>query len=137
MKRENVIIPRRFWYWRIGLIVLILHLLVYVLVWAVAISQALAIDEYIQSGTVISVFQNQILFALFWLPVFLIHIGTHLYFAGRSDGGGVERQAYREGFRDGTRYSTDDTYDARHLTIDDDDEIVEMRLEEKQKRGEL
>lgn len=143
MKRDDIRLPRHFWRWRVMLLLLILHVIVFGVVWIGAFSRANSLEYLVQNADVIrnyaAIYAQQIFLALFWIPVLLVHIGAHLYLAGRSDVGSGEREAYREGFRDGARYSTaDDAYEARprrHLEIDDEDgELVEFPLEGKQKR---
>jgi hypothetical protein len=141
MKREEIRLPRHFWRWRIMLLLLVLHILIYGVVWISAFSRASNMEYLVQNAALIpnyaSIYENQILLALFWTPVLFFHVGAHLYLAGRSDAGAGERQAYREGFHDGARYSADDVYDARprrRLEIDEDGELVDFPLEGKQKR---
>lgn len=69
------------------------------------------------------------------MPLILIHVGVHLYLAGRSNEGRSERQAYRDGFRDGVRQSREDAYEPRRLTLDDDGELVDWQSERKQKHS--
>ena len=144
-RRDAIRLPRHFWRWRLMLLLLIMHILIYAVVWISAYSRASNMEYLVQNAALIpnyaSIYENQILLALFWIPVLLFHVGAHLYLAGRSDVGSGERAAYREGFRDGVRYSADDGYydgyDARprrRLEIDEDGELVEFPLEGKQKR---
>lgn len=136
MKREKVVIPRRFWYWRISLLLLVLHVAIFAFIWVAAMTHTSALASLGElTPALISVHQSQIAFALLWIPFLLIHVGAHLYFAGRSDGGATERQVYREGFRDGARHSSEDGYDTRRLMLDEDGELVELPLENKQKRS--
>lgn len=141
MKRDEIRLPRHFWRWRIMLLLLVMHILIFGIVWISAFSRASNLEYLVENAARIpnyaSVHENQILLALFWMPVLLFHVGAHLFLAGRSDAGKGEREAYREGFRDGARYSADDGYDARprrHLEIDDDGELVEWQSESKRKR---
>lgn len=142
MKRDEIRPPRHFWRWRIMLLLLVLHVMAFGVAWISAYSRASNLEYLVQMADVITnyaaIHENQILLALFWTPALLVHIGAHLYLAGRSDVGSGEREAYREGFRDGARYSAaDDAYEARprrHLEIDQDGELVEWQLEGKRKR---
>jgi hypothetical protein len=73
---------------------------------------------------------------IMWTPLLLLHTASHFRSIGRAQAASNEREVYREGFRDGARYSADDVYDARprrHLELDEDGELVEW--ETKQKRG--
>ena len=141
MKREEKQ-RRTFWRWRVALIVLIMHLLLYAAIFASAIWRAFSLEILIDaSPQFVSGFESQVGLALFWLPLLLIHLGVHLYLAGRSDAGKGAREAYREGFRDGAHYS-EEAYTPRRLTLDealdevleDDGELVEW--ERKRKRVE-
>jgi hypothetical protein len=125
---------------RWSLIVLLIHLVLFLVAWGLAIYRAVNIPWLIEwegfAGANVLDYHLPILVALFWALLFFTHACAHFYFAGRSDSSVSTRQAYRDGFRDGARYASDDALDSRRLTMDDDGEFVEMQLEEKQKRGE-
>jgi hypothetical protein len=117
--------------WRISLFVLIMHILIYTYLWISAVSRGIHMDALVgASEWMVFAAQRQIALALFWTPFLLVHLGVHLYFAGRSNEGTNERQAYRDGFRDGAHYA-EETYNPRRLTLD---EALEETLEED---GEL
>ena len=124
--------------WRISLFVLALHLLIFLAVCAFAIYRAINIPWLLQytSYTTVEEYQIPILAALFWVPFLLIHACLHFYFAGQSEMDMVEREAYREGLRDGTHPAARETYDVSDLTVDDDGELVDWMPESKRKHSQ-
>ena len=124
--------------WRLSLFFLVLHLLIFLAVWAFAIYRAINIPWLVTwtEYATISEYQIPILAALAWIPILLIHACLHFYFAGQSEMDMIEREAYREGLRDGSHPAVRETYDESDLTVNDDGELVDWMPESKQKRSQ-
>ena len=109
--------------------VLIAHGVIFTIFWALAFYSLVTFPAFDSDRTSVVVI-------LLWLPFMMAHIAAYFFYAGRKDSSGLERRAYRDGFADGMRdrAGTQDDYDTRHLTTDDEGELVEIGEAGKRKR---
>lgn len=104
---------------------LILHLLLYVASWVVAV-YALANLNSSSEGFVN--YTRFLMAVLLWLPVLGAHVGLHLYTI-RWNTPNDERTAYREGYADALKQFADKTYNERPIVSEE--ELVEMPVKRK------
>jgi hypothetical protein len=125
MGKKNTTLERR-----AGRSWLMLHSAFFVVCWALAFNTLANFPPY-QSDRTLP------LILLIWTPFLIAHVAAYFRYAAHPDSVELERQAYREGFADGLRdrAKMDDPYDSRHLTIDDEGELIEdMPASNKRKR---
>jgi hypothetical protein len=108
-------------------LLLFTHTIVWLMGWGLGIHIA-SISDYSQTFVAA-------LFLLMWTLLFVIHIGAFYYTKGRADATDRERLSYRDGYNDAIRelMNSDRAFDARHLTLDEDGELVEIQPESKRK----
>lgn len=114
---------------RLWNVLLLVHLLLYVCCWVLALYYLSTLNT---SDFAFHTYTMGIFVALAWTPLLLLHVGIHYYLAGRRSTD--EREIYREGFADAMRQFADRSYDAQRLSLDDEGELVEF--DEKRKRRE-